>query len=117
MIVVAEVVGVSRGQALQVNDVVSLVGAFYTFDLYWTSNIHFFLVTRIDNFLSLDVQCFGNLHHETVEVLVWGDAFFVVDNTVLGKLTQVCVVEDSWNDWLADQPVAFVVDDASRQVI
>jgi hypothetical protein len=52
-----------------------------------------------------------------MEFLICDDAFLLVDSSILGHACQLLVVQNAWDDWLAEQAVAFVVDDRGRQVV
>ena len=52
-----------------------------------------------------------------MELLSSYDGFLIIDSTVFGQTAQITIVENTWDDGLADHSVSLEIDQAGRQVV
>ena len=52
-----------------------------------------------------------------MELLSSYDGFLIIDSTVFGQTAQITIVQNTWDDRLADHSVSLEIDQAGCQVV
>ena len=77
MILFSKVVGVSRRETLEIDQVIALVSAFDALDFDGTGDFNL-LARAVNDFVDLDSQVFTDLGHQCVEMLACIDRFIFI---------------------------------------
>ena len=109
------VVQVTRGQALQVDQVAPLVGAADPLDFDGAGDLDL-LAGAVDDPAGLEGELFpADLLHQVVELLAGINGLVLIDAAILSERRQVIIIQDARDDALGDDTVSPVVDNGSRE--
>lgn len=116
VILIAQIVRVTRCHSLQINNVTPLVSTPNTFDLHTSRNFNRFALS-IKNFVHLYTQFPRNLFHQCVELLIWLNCFLLVHRSVLCQTRKLRVVQDTRDNTLGNDSVTPIINDCSGNVM
>ena len=109
------VVQVTRGQALQVDEVAPFVGAADPLDFDGAGDLDL-LAGAVDDPASLEGELLpADLLHQVVELLAGIYGLVLVDAAILRERCQVIIIQDARDDALGDDTVAPIVDNGGRE--
>ena len=117
MEIITKVVSISRCQSLEVNDVVTAIRSLDSFDFDGASNLDTCLVGGVNHLVHFDLEGFSHFQHLLMELLSSYDGFLIIDSTVFGQTAQITIVQNTWDDRLADHSVSLEIDQAGCQVV
>jgi hypothetical protein len=89
MIVITEVVGITRSQTLEIDNVGAFVATSDAFKFNGTSEFHSFTVGRVNNRVCFDAEHLGQLEHKLMELSIGNKRFLLINSAVLSKRAQV----------------------------
>ena len=109
------IVQVTRGQALEVDEVAPFVGAADPLDFDGAGDLDL-LAGAVDDPAGLEGELLpADLLHQVVELLAGIYGLVLVDAAILRERCQVIIIQDARDDALGDDPVAPVVDYGGRE--
>ena len=80
---------ISRGQALEVDNIGSLVTAADTLHFDASSDLYSFSIAGVDELVHFYIQCFGDSRHQLVELFIGNNVFLVIHSAVFRQTCKV----------------------------
>jgi len=110
--VFTNIVSVSGYKALKINYIIAFIRPFDALHFNRSSDLNALSIRLVNYFIDFYVKSICHFDHLFVKLFGGNDGLLIIDSAVLCETAQITVVENAWDDGLADHSAAFEVDQA-----